>query len=663
MRVPAALISAAVLLASPVAGQVAHRPVEPGGAFRSVITLEELREYGVQRLSDVLRLIDGWSSVSVDGFTWRSAPRGLSTYDEARYLVMIDDQALNLDLFGIRSLNRIPIALSQIDSIEVISVPGYVSGELGDAGVLRIHTRDSPPGPSLGVLGFTANETGDPGPYRFTELATPNVDRLGSGVSGALSYGWDRSTLDLSGVWQEHFVTDPPLRGRNFDITTGDYPIIEQGGASLILGMRTPTGDHRLLLAHSRTRDYYLLPPFGREVPVRSPFTHAGVSGGFRLGGPARIEYRASFDRNQLDREENALGLDFDWEMDRWRADASLSSRIGDRPLSLTVGVERTVATTGYGLTDDDFYVGSARGRLGYRLDARQSGSVALQVATAGDRPVLRAAVTYRLALDSTQTLEAVVSHLERLPEEDTRIWIWRSRGYGFLSDNGVQITGNGGPGKTRVLAVDLRWSRRFASGLSASLGGYARRMSGLLLEEQDYSYDPITQSFGGPVRLLPDREGTVLGGELGLEWSAAERASTRVYYGYRHTVAGDAAFEREWDTVPSHRVSLQASYDPWRTVRLRGSVRYRGATIWHDYAASEEQTGGAYTFAVPDRLLVDVSAQKWFWRRRLRLHIMVRDLLDQEKPLHPIGAAHGLSFLVQGELRMGGLSRRSSER
>lgn len=660
MRGLTASVVAAAVLASPAPGQVAA-----GGAgdapFRQVITSDDLREYGARQLTDVLGLIDDWHHGSVDGFTWRSAPRGLGTYGEPQWLVMVDGHMVDVDLFGVRSLNRIPIALSQVDSIEVISVPAYVSGTFAGGGVLRLHTRTPPSGFSVRALGFTANETGDPGPYRFTELRTPNVDRIGSGATGALSHGGGKLTLDLAGGWQGHLVTDPPVRGRNFDITTGHYPMITQGGVSLSVGLHARGGDHRLLLAHSRSRDYFLLQPFGREVPVHSPYTHAGITGALRLGGPARIDYRVSFERNQLDKHDNTLGLDFDWELDRWRAAVTLSSRLADQPLSLSVGVERTDAGTGYELTDDDFYIGSVTGRLGYRLDARQVGSLALEVATAGHRSAVNAAVNHRIALGPVQALEAVVSYLQRLPEEDTRVWLWRSRGYAFLSDNGVEVTGTAEPGRTRTLGLDLRWRRTLERDLSAFVGGYARHMSGLLMEQQEFFYDPLTETFGGPVRLVAHREGAVLGGEVGVEWSPAERIAARGYYVYQHAVGGHTLFEEEWSKVPSHRLTLQTTYNPWPTVTLRGGVRHQSSATWRDYAAIDDQTGGAYSSVVSGRILVEVAAQKWLWRRRLRLHLMLRDLFDEEQPLHPIGAAYGLSFLVQGELRLDGLALPSS--
>ena len=43
----------------------------------------------------------------------------------------------------------------------------------------------------------------------------------------------------------------------------------------------------------------------------------------------------------------------------------------------------------------------------------------------------------------------------------------------------------------------------------------------------------------------------------------------------------------------------------------------------------------------------VDLSAQKWLWKRRVRTVVLVRDILDDDVGFHPIGGSPGRSLLV----------------
>ncbi|NIQ28764.1 MAG: hypothetical protein GTN88_20670, partial [Gammaproteobacteria bacterium] len=148
-----------VLLASRAQGQSAAAPQ----LGRQVITADALQLAGVRRIGDVLTLIDDWDVSSVDGFTRLASPHGLASFERPNWTVMLDGQVVDLNLFGVRSLDRLPVVLSQIDSVEVISAPALVEGVLSDGGLIRIHTRQARDGVSVHALFATANETGDPG--------------------------------------------------------------------------------------------------------------------------------------------------------------------------------------------------------------------------------------------------------------------------------------------------------------------------------------------------------------------------------------------------------------------------------------------------------------------------------------------------------------------
>ncbi len=84
--------------------------------------------------------------------------------------------------------------------------------------------------------------------------------------------------------------------------------------------------------------------------------------------------------------------------------------------------------------------------------------------------------------------------------------------------------------------------------------------------------------------------------------------------------------------------------------------VRYRTSTRWAGYRLAAEQSGGRYRGDIDDALILDLAVQKWLWARRLRGHLLFQNVFNDAVPDHPIGAAYGLSFAVQGELLLAGL-------
>lgn len=652
MRSALAYLSIIALATPPIWSQDAGPP--PLG--RQVIPVETLRSAGVRRLSDILALVDGWDIGTINGFTWEVSPRGLSSFGRPTWAVMLDGQPVDLDIFGVRSLERLPVSPGQIDSVVILSAPAVRNGQFVEGGLILIHSRRPGRGLSIRAHVATASETGDPGPYAFTDLATPNIDRIGSDISGAVLYGGSGAYAAAGALWREQFVTNPAIRARNFDISVDEHPIIKQAAASLRAGWEIGDSRHELYLGRSWIRDYYFLKPFGREVPVESPFSQIGLGGALPLSDAAGLRYRAAYSVNELDQHTNSLDLDFDWQLSRWRAELEASHDRGSYRFVLGAGLAGTSAETGYPLSEDGFTTVNLYGELTYRPRLTMSQSLAFHVTSSRGELGVKTALAHRRRIGRQQAVEAVLCYFERIPDEDGRIWYWVQRGYAFLSDNGVEVVNAGGLGKTRTVAGDARWMIRLSRNVSARLGGYYRWTSGLSLEDQRFEFEPSSQSFSGPVSLVPNRRGQIAGGEVTANWETLGELEFRLFYRYQDIVSGHQLFKRSWRTVPRHRLRITALYRPWESVSLWGMLQYRSATRWADYQETDVQTSGAYSQEVDDAVTLDLAAQKWFWDRRVRLHLLLRNVFNDAVPYHPIGAAYGLMFMIQGEVLLDGL-------
>jgi hypothetical protein len=651
LRSVLACLSIITLAAPPIWSQEAGPP--PLG--RQLITVETLRSAGVRRLSDILALVDGWDISTINGFTWEASAWALSSFGQPTWAVMLDGQPVDLDIFGVRSLERLPVSLGQIDSVVILSAPAIRNGQFVEGGLIHIHSRRPGRGFSIQAHVATASETGDPGPYQFTDRATPNVDRVGSDVSGQVLFGGSTLSAVTGALWREHFVTNRAIRERNRDISTDKHPIIKQAAASLQAGWGMGGGRHELYLGRSIIRDYYFLKAFGREVPVESPFTQIGLRGTLPLSGVTGLRYRAAYSVNELDQHTNSLNLDFDWQLSRWRAELEAWHDRSSYRFVLGAGLAGTSAETGYLLSEDGFTTVNLYGELICRPRVTMSQSLAFHVTSADGALGVKTALAHRRRIGRRHAVEAVLSYFERIREEDSRIWYWVQRGYAFLSDNGVEALNAGELGKTRTVAGDARWMIRFNREVSARLGGYYRWFSGLSLEEQRFEFEPSSQSFSGPVRLVPNRRGQLAGGEIALSWALRE-LRLLLFYRFQDVVSGDQLFKRTWRTVPRHRLRITALYTPWESVSLWGMLQYRSATRWADYQEAAVQTGGAYSQYVDNAVTLDIAAQKWFWERRVRLHLLFRNVFNDAVPYHPIGTAYGLTFMVQGEVLLDGL-------
>jgi hypothetical protein len=205
-----ALLLAFFLLAADTTD--APSPLDPG---RQVITRADIEAAGLYRLPDLYRLIDGVRTATVDGFTWRANLLGGDPFGAEEWTLLVDGARVEIGLFGEQNLSLVPVAITQIDSVEVWATPRVVAGTFA-SGVIHLHTTQ--PEPGLAARGGAAlgNEIGDPGPYRYVpERASRNVDKFGGDYEGLVRGGGAAVRAQGRFKWLRFYATDFAAVGRN----------------------------------------------------------------------------------------------------------------------------------------------------------------------------------------------------------------------------------------------------------------------------------------------------------------------------------------------------------------------------------------------------------------------------------------------------------------
>ena len=252
------------------------------GVCAQVLTAEDLTRAGVLRLSDILELADDWSGSSTEGYHWDIAPLGTSWEASPEWSLFIDGQLISLRTLNRQSLNTLPIALSEICQIRLNATPVLINGVLAHGGAVQITMCKPPNGLSLRGQVGAGNETGDPGPYKYTNIRGSNVDRTGPTAGGVLSVSSSNWHYRGMVAADEHHVTDPRIRPRVLQLYRGEkdariiYRAFGFDGSSSRISVNAAT---------SRTEDLLFTPVMGREIPVNRETTFVTMSSGRRLLG------------------------------------------------------------------------------------------------------------------------------------------------------------------------------------------------------------------------------------------------------------------------------------------------------------------------------------------------------------------------------------------
>ncbi len=621
-------------------------------ANRQIITSEMIQKAGLIWLGDIFMLAEDWDVITLDGITWQSSPSGLSSFQHQKWIILLDGQVMDIDVFGTRNLNRLPLSLSRIDYIEFVTIPQIHEGEFADGGLIHIHTLKPGTGLSISSQMITGSETGDPGPYRYTEFRSPNIDRFGHNFSTDFSYGDDKMYVQagLWGGWR--YPTDPDLSRRYFSYFNGDYSKLKHIAPSFKIGKDFHNGKHELFMGCSWFEDLFFLKPFGREIPVESHFLHTGTRGNFNLNDKTNMIYRITYSENQLVEQENLRNTGFDWRMRNMKAEIGANGLFSSCQFKVGLGLIKIFPKTTYELSNDNYTRGKLYGELFYSLKDDLHQRLGFNVITAENSLEYQAVLSNQWWANSKQAINVTFSYSSQPAEGTDDIWYWAEHGFNFLKDNGVDVNIDGEIGTMRRFTTDLTWMFNNNNNLSLQLVGYYRYLYDIYFESQPFQYDSSDQSFLSTVDVTTNHSGQIGGCKIAVELGFIPHLKCRFSYRFQDVIEGNTIFKNIWNSIPKHRIRNTIIYEPVNDFSLWAMLNYRSSTLWADYHDVESQSNGIYSADVKSAINLDIAIQKYLWQKRIRGNFVFRNLFNEKLRYHPLGASFDLSYLLQVEIR-----------
>ena len=594
-------------------GAVEARGQDP---TRVVIRREQIESAGWFNLGEMLSGAAGWQRTTLDAVWFFVSSDGLPPGGvapaEPDWILLIDGQRVASSAFGSRLLELLPLSPAQVESVTVTRVPRLVAGSISGRGVVEFHTRRPLRGPGVAGAWHSGNVTGDPGPYAFTPVGGANVDRLGPYNHAAATFGGAGWEVVAGAHQGSSHITHRGLRER-FDPTLYDqlgenkwapYDALHARVGGVLFG-----GRHDLIAGRAWVDGPLFLPLAGGEQWLRGELEHVGGSGSVATG-PTTIGYQLT--HSALEMRELPSPFPF----------------LAGHARRLTSGV---VDVT---VTDDD----GRRARLGAsvarwsvdhnaatanRTDATLFGELALAVGrsvselsgalarSSGGPLVGKGVLSSRFTIDSSTGIAVALSAVQYATGDDGT-WIDRA----LLALDTVQ--------RDRDLRAwaDVSVTRRHVRGWVVDVGGRLGTMTGIRLLEANGILHPAADGGVGEVRAA-------------LSLPATTRFPlTRIAYRYATPLAGDDDVRDALRSTPSHVIE--------GSVAARVASDFRVAT--HLYVASRAhwpalRGGPVAPTTLPWVSRLDLSAEKWFWRHRVRTELLLRNVLDRPERYHPLGA------------------------
>lgn len=651
VRLLVALVAVGALRAVPATAQPSHGEETAAQVF----TAERLEQAGVSRWSDLLELIDGWDAHAIDGYSWSASAGGLAPPGTARWAVFVDGIPIDLASFDRISLNLLPIHLAQVDSILVLRAPDFREGVFAAAGALHVYTRK--PARRVEVRGSISagNEVNDPGPFRYTEHASPNIDRSGPLLFAEGSLAGGPAFARFSIQSDEHHATDERIIERVRVLYRQDGPPrLQQTAHALQLGLGGPHARHLVLAGWTKFNDLRFTETYGAEVPTTHRFRFAALRGEVGDDATVALGYRASYTRHALDLRPNRDTLAFGFAQEQLNVHVGARTGAGAFRGALGTGLRYYLTSTPMPLRDPSLLVTNAYARLAAHPSTWSRAALTAYVSHTYDRLGTRllAELDVLPARRHRAWLRAALVR-ETIEEQDSP-WYWIAQGYRPPQHAEAVVEGLSFLPLTTTATTDLGWSARLHRHVYAEAAGRYRRFAGHYAPQVRFVDDSTSAGYIPGVRVATGVSGTVLGTALQVRFTGVDRLEQRLYYDYTRPLWSNPTFWATWSAQPWHQASYDVLYTPVPRFSLHARLRYRSASYWPGFEGVEGDTSGGVAARIPPSWLLDVTARKRFWGDRLRAGVTLHNLLNEPYRTHPAGAVTDLYVTFRLDVAFG---------
>ncbi len=632
--------------------------MKPLSSQDHVISGQEIRDWGLIRIADILELAPGFSGWSADGFRADGFVFGAGPAGSQQWRIAVDGQEVDARFVDGFHSEALPVSTSSIKSVR-LRPPGAGPGGLSSSGWILFETNASD---SLGATATVSvgNEAGDPGPYRYTELATPNVDRDGPSADvqliipfaagrgdGAFFEPRDGGPLRLSlGVRADQaHLTNEAILDRVYVLFDGvRKPRMTLIQPRLGIELQRPGGLHRVTWTQTTLRDLPFLEAMGSELPV-SRHSRSLRASGRQVARGLAVTYSVSASRSSMPERSNGEDLSLDWAESLMRLRLEIASAGADPVWSLGYSMlKRRPNSRGFEpflptVPHVDFRVTRSLASGWSRV---WSGQIVL-----GRYPTTRVLPGLYMDMVRTEgpwTWSARAGFVAETPEDSGVEALWLAGGWDYPGDGAGRSLGPDRAHDVRTGSLDLE-ARQTRGDVEWAVALYGRSVHGLNVPAGRLEPDSLFEARYLSERVFrADVSGTLVGVRAWASQRVGEYLSHRLDYGFAHTARGDEAFRQAVSGLPQVRARYSLRVSPYPRTFFGLVARFDSRTEWSRYRTV---SGGEDVVRLPARVTVDATFSKQLAGKHLRLHATLKNLTRGLTSSHPAGPLQDLVFVV----------------
>lgn len=627
-----------------------------------VIKAEDLEIISVSRLSDIFSIIPQLDLYTLDGYRYHPVKAELFDNSPQNVTILINGVKTSFGVWDKTNLSQFPIHPNFIDSIIIQSSANLYEGEFFSGILIDIITKELPEDISFIWTYVTGNETGDPGPYRYTEHFSDNVDQFGPNTYISSSYSKKSFNLTLNFLDQVAPATDPAILKRIKNFNFQNYQV-RYSGFSISASAISELSDHNFYGAFTKTgqavvgyeygADLFFVDEISTEIPYQSNTFLFSSGNEFKIDDKNKLNFDFNLNNTVVDNSKLSDEIIFN-SQDLWINSKILYSSSVNK-LNYSIGSNLSYQTISSERSDFNYSrsISSVFGSINFNLlnNINTDFNIIYRTGIQSEGYFISLLNTAKINDYNQLYLKINTGNLTDINNSlSFRIY----NGYSDLNFSGFEPV----KANSKASKIDFKLGYLFTDSAKNSLSSEISidKSSGLFTIVKDYVYDENERSINVlPLKVYESISGVISEFFLSYTHTFSKFVQQKISYKYKTVLSGDTVFEKILNRIPEHKIFYSIYYNPFKDLSGYFSIMYASEQIWYEYSNinSQSEDDGLYSNKLSSYFIVNCAITKRIWQERIRLSANVYNLLNNQIQHHPIGGRLALTFFLKAEVNL----------
>ncbi|MBS4033009.1 MAG: hypothetical protein KGZ85_00975 [Ignavibacterium sp.] len=607
-----------------------------------ILKASDLEFISLTKLSDIYSILPQLDLYTTDGYRHSSLYGSLFSNAPQNVIVLINGVKTNFGVWEKANLSQFPVHPNSIDSIVIKYFPTIYLGEYSSGILIDIITNKPPEDLSLILTYATGNETGDPGPYRYTEYFSDNVDQFGPNTIVTSSYGSERFNVTFNFIDQVSPATDPAILKRADDFMFQNYQV-RYSGFSINASAMSGFGKHNLFAAYTKTgqavvgfeygADLFFMDAVSTEIPYENKSILFSSGNEIQIDNNEKLNVDLNLSYTNTEQSKYSQDLSFNSE-DLW-FNSKISYKYSAEIFGYNIGSSFSYQNFQPRFSNSDISknIPSFFASLNFHTLKNLQHSMNLIYRVDNNSSGLFFDIANKFRINETNCFSLSIKAGN----------LFNNIGYSTYQDELNAF----------ITSLMLAYNYKYTQNTSFDIGFNLISRSNLTYVLQDFIYNETRRNIKN---IQPQIFGSLKGIEgeyyLSIYNRLLNNLEQRFSYRYKSSLSGDEIFKQIVARIPQHKIFYSIYYSPFSDLTGSLTLSYSSLQKWIEYRNIDTEDG-LYVSELKDNLLINLSLTKKFWDGKIKISGMINNLFNNRIQYHPVGSTFDLTFFLKAEAEL----------